>query len=217
MKRLASVLGLLAFGLLIAGCASFAKRLEVSSVSKIQPATTTRAEVEAWFGHPKETVLNSSGKTVVRYFFREFQPSTDVSWNVRHFEPGQILFRTLTLRYGASNVVEQKLHDQSLTPIHRTNAWFSAGPGLTPESVTFIKTDSTKEAEAVARFGAPSSRTFDGEGRPVLIWFSVKTRQTSWSDPDIQKLMLVFDERHLIRDFVFVEHAPSEFEPLMVH
>ena len=217
MKPSVSALLLLGFGLLLMGCASYAKRLETGTVSKIQPAVTTRSEVEARFGHPKETVLNSKGKTVARYFFHEFQPSTDVSWNVRHFEPGQILFRTLTLKYGSSNIVEQKLHDQSLTPIHRTNAWFSAGPGLTPESVAFIKPDTTKEAEALARFGEPSSRTFDGEGRPVLIWFSVKTRQTSWSDPDIQKLVLVLDESRLIRDFVLVEHAVSEFGPLTLH
>jgi len=47
MNRLASGLVQLGFGLLLTGCASFAKRLEVSPVSKIQPATTTRAEVEA--------------------------------------------------------------------------------------------------------------------------------------------------------------------------
>ena len=217
MKPLASALLLLGFGFLFTGCASYAKRLEMGLVSKVQPAKTTRAEVESRFGHPKETVTGSNGKTVARYFFHEFQPSTDVSWNVRRFEPGQILFRTLTLRYGTSNIVEQKLHDQSITPIRRTNAWFSAGPGLTPESVAFIKTDTTKEAEVVTKFGEPSSRTFDSEGRPVLIWFKVKTRETTWSDPDIQKLMLVLDERRFIHDFLLVEHAVSEFEPLTLH
>ena len=217
MKRLASVLVLLGVGFLHTSCASFAKRLEVSTVSKIQPGITTRAEVEARVGHPKETVLGSNGKTVVRYSFHEFHRSTDVSWNVRRFEPGQILFRTLTLKYGNSKIVEQKLHDQSVTPVRRTNAWFFAGPGLTPESTAFIKPDSTKEAEAVAKFGEPSSRTFDGEGRSVLIWFSVKTRETTWSDPDIQKLTLLLDESRVIRDFVLVEHAVSEFEPLTLH
>ena len=202
---------------MLTGCTAFTKRLEVSSVSKIQPGKATRAEVEARFGRPKETVLGANGKTVARYFFHEFQPSTDVSWNVRRFEPGQILFRTLTLKYGSSNIVEQKLHDQSLTPVHHTNAWFSAGPGLTPESIAFIKTGSTTEAEAVARFGEPSSRTFDGDGKRVLIWFSVKTRQTTWSDPDIQKLKLLLDERRVVHDFVLVEHAVSEFEPLTLH
>lgn len=217
MKSVASVVLLLGVGIFSTGCASFAKRLEVVTVSKIQPAKTTRAEVEGWLGHSKETVTGANGKTVARYFFHEFQPSTDVSWNVRRFEPGRILSRTLTLSYGSSNVVEQKLHDESLTPIHRTNAWFSAGPGLTPESISFLKRDSTKEAEVVAKFGEPGSRTFDGEGRPMLIWFSVKTRQTSWSDPDIQKLLLVLDAGRVVRDFVLVEHAPSGFEPLVAH
>jgi hypothetical protein len=217
MKSIASALWLLGVGFLLTGCASFAKRLEVSSVSKIQPGITTRTEVEARFGHPKETVLGSNGKTVVRYSFHEFHRSTDVSWNVRRFEPGQILFRTLTLKYGSSNIAEQKLHDESLTPIHRTNAWFFAGPGLTPESVAFIHPKSTTEADAVAKFGPPAARTFNGEGRSVLIWFSVKTRETTWSDPDIQKLTLLLDEGRVIRDFVLVEHAVSVFEPLTLH
>jgi hypothetical protein len=51
----------------------------------------------------------------------------------------------------------------------------------------------------------------------VLIWFSVKTRETTWSDPDIQKLTLLLDESRVIRDFVLVEHAVSEFEPLTLH
>jgi len=208
---------LLGSGIFLVGCASFAKRLEVITVSKIQPTVTTRADVEQRLGHPKETVMGSNGKTVSRYFFREFQPSTEVSWNARRFEPGQILFRTLTLSYGTSNIVERKLHDQSITAIHRTNAWFSAGPGLTPESVAFIKPNSTTEADAVARFGQPSSRTFDGDGRSVLLWFGVKTRQDMWSDPDIQKLVLLLDERRIIREFVLVEHAESEFEPLTLH
>jgi hypothetical protein len=217
MQPLAPVLSLLAVALLLTSCASYAKRLEPGTVSRIEVATTTRAEVESRFGRPKETVTGANGKTVARYFFHEFDPSNDVSWNARRFEPGQILFRTLTLRYGTSGVVEQKQLDQSLTPVHRTNAWFYAGPGLAPESVAFLKARQTKEAELLAAFGRPSSRTFDGDSRPVLIWFSLKTRQTSWSDPDIQKLVVKLDEQRIIHDFVLVEHAIAEFEPLTLH
>lgn len=201
----------------IAGCASFAKRLEVSTVSKIRVQRTTRAEVEQLLGKPRETVLGADGLTVARYFFREYRQSTDVSHFERRDHPGDIRFRSLTLKYGQSNVVEQKLHDESMTPIYRTNAWFFAGPILTPETVAFMKRDFTTEGDLVAKFGEPSSRTFDGEGRPVLVWFHVQTRETSWSDPDVQHLKVLLDERRVVRDYVLVEHALSEFEPFTLH
>ncbi len=203
--------------LMIMGCASFTRRLEVSTVSKIQVQQTTRDEVEQLLGKPKETVLGANGVTVARYFFREFRRSSDVSYFERRYHPGDIRFRSLTLKYGKSNVVEQKLHDESMTPIYRTNAWFFAGPLLTPEKVAFMKRDFTNEGDLVGRFGEPSSRTFDSEGRPVLVWFHVQTRETRWSDPDVQRLQVLLDERRIVRDYVLVEHALSEFEPFTLH
>jgi hypothetical protein len=198
----------------LAGCASYRRRLEVSTIEKIRVHETTRAEVEASLGRPRETVTGANGITVARYFFHEFRRSTDVSWHERRDHPGDILFRTLTLRFGASNVVEQKLHDESVTPVFRTNAWFFAGPALTPESVAFIKRAFTHERDVLAKFGEPTSRTFDGEGRSVLAWFSVKAEQMRWGNPSVQRLMVFFNERRMVLDYVLVEHALSEFEPL---
>jgi hypothetical protein len=213
-----ALLLLVAIGsLALAGCASFNKRLEVSTVRKIRPQATTRADVEQLIGHPKETVTGANGITVARYFFKEFHRSTDVSWKNRRENPGDILFRTLTIAYNASNIVQRKLHDESVTPIYRTNAWFFAGPELKPETVGFIKRDATTGREAIEKLGEPSSRTFDGEGRTVLLWFNVKTRETTWSNPDVQRLMALLDERGTIHDYVLVEHALSEFEPLTLH
>src|SRR6185436_19085204 len=116
----------------LAGCASFSKRLEVATVAKIRTRESTRKDVENLLGHPKETVTGANGITVARYFFREFRSSEYVSSHERHDHPGDILLRTLTLKYGVSNIVEQKLHDESITAIYRTNAWFFAGSSLTP-------------------------------------------------------------------------------------
>src|ERR1051325_5111166 len=207
-------IALLLFAFVLAGCASFAKRLEVSTVAKIHPAQTARADVEKLLGRPKETVVSANGVTVARYFFHEFHRSTEASRQTRREHPGDVLFRTLTLKYGASNIVEQKLHDESITPIYRTNAWFFAGPVLTAEVMTFIKRGASIEQEVIARLGAPSSRTFDGEGRTVLVWFGLKARETAWSNPDIQRLVVYFDDRGIVRDYVLVENKLSQFDPL---
>src|ERR1051325_2513490 len=209
-------IALLLFAFVLAGCASFAKRLEVSTVAKIHPAQTARADVEKLLGRPKETVVSANGVTVARYFLHEFQRSTDASRQTQREHPGDVLFRTLTLKYGASDVVEQKLHDESVTPIYRTNAWFFAGPLLTPETIAFVQRGTTRENDLIARLNEPSSRTFDGQGRSMLIWFSIKTRETTWSDPAVQRF-LVSMENGVVRDYLLVEHALSEFEPLVLH
>ncbi len=214
MKTNASGILLLGLGFLIVGCASFAKRLEAVTVSKIQPGSTTRPEVEQRLGVPSETVRGTNGTRVVRYFFHEFERSMDVSHHRRRFEPGLVLFRTLTLSYSPEEVVTRRLYDESLTPIYRTNAWFSAGPVLTSASTAFCQRGVTTHSEAVDRLGRPSSHTFDQTEGSVLVWFSLKTRQSNWSDPDIGKLIMRFDERGVLGDFTLVEHVRINLDPL---
>lgn len=191
----------LVLALLAGGCRSFDRRLEVYTVSKIQPGVTRRAEVEGRLGAPREICADAGGRNVFRYYFAEFQRSMDVSLHHRRFQPGHILFRTLTLSYGPSNQVARKLHDESFTPVHRTNAWFHAGPALTPDGTAFLWRKVTTEAEAVARLGEPTARTFDTAGRPRLVWLSLKTRETSWADPDLASLNVLFDEHGVVQDF----------------
>jgi hypothetical protein len=211
------IIALITAPLLLTGCASFAKRLEVPTVKKIQPHQSARADVEKLFGRSKETALGPNGVTIARYFFHEFQRSTDASWYVRRENPGTVLFRTLTLAYNASNIVERKLHDESMTPIYRTNAWFHAGPVLTPATISFLKRDVSTEADLLMKLGEPASRTFDDRGRPILVWFNIKTRETTWSNPTVQRLMVTLDAQRVVRDYVLVEHELAEFEPLILH
>src|SRR5687767_131229 len=173
MKTLCAAL-VLGMALAVTGCASAKRRLEVDRVSKVVSGQTTRAEAENLLGHPKETVLGANGISVARYYFHELQRSTDASRQGRRQHPGDILYRTLTLKYSRAAVVERKLHDESITPIYLTNAFYFAGPMMSEQSVSFITRDVTKEAEVIAKLGEPSSRTFDGEGRDVLVWFSVR-------------------------------------------
>ena len=208
---------LLALSLLLAGCASYSKRLEVPTVKKIQPQQSTRADVEKLFGRPKESVVGPNEITVARYFFREYHKSTDASWHNRRDNPGWILFRTLTIAYNRSNIVERKLHDESVTQIYRTNAWFHAGPSLTRESISFVKKGGSTETDLRAKFGEPASRTFDDNGHVMLLWFNIKTRETTWSNPTVQRLKVVLDNLSVVQDYALVEHELAEFEPLTLH
>jgi hypothetical protein len=201
----------------LAGCASYARRLEVSTVRKIEPRQSTRTDVERLLGRPKETVVGSDGNTVVRYFFHEFHRSSDASRYNRMNNPGLILFRTVTLDYTPSNIVLHKLHDESVTQIYRTNAWYHAGPTLTPESISFIKKGVHTENDLRPSLGEPASRTFDGNGHNVMLWFNIKTRENTWSNPTVQRLQVLLNDQFKVQDYVLVEHELAEFEPLTLH
>lgn len=202
----ASHLCILSLVLFAGGCASMARRLEVPAVAKIKTGSTTIAEVEEMFGRPNETVAGSGNKTVARYFFRELHMSHDVSPYERHEHPGDILFRTLSLRYGPGPVIEQKLHDESLTPIHQYNGWYAAGPAVAAENLVFIHRHKTTAAELVEHLGEPTSRTFDTDGTEMLIWFIVKARRDRLADAEVRRLIVQLTDQHVVKDYAVVTH-----------
>ena len=199
----------LALLLLLAGCAFYGKRLEVRTVSKIVPGQTTRAEVERRLG-PPQALTKTNSFLLTRHFFHGFEPSRDAGSHVRRWHPGDLLIRSLTLKYGAGDIVQRKLHDESVTAVYRTNAWYFAGPALSADAVAFIARGATTEAELIQKLGEPASRTFDVNGRACLVWFNLKRRVGSWSDLPVLRLEVRFDQ-DIVQDYVLDEHVLSSF------
>lgn len=211
MKRRMWPMLLIVVGLtFLAGCISMARRLEVSAVKQIVIGKTTEAEVERELGRPHERITSAGGFTVARYFFHEVHKSADVSRHVRREHPGDALFRTLTLGYGADKTVERKLHDESFTPVYRTNAWYFVGPVLTPESVSFIIRNVTMERELIRQLGVPTGRSFEPRGHTVLFWFHGHGRETRLASFETRKLITVLDTNSVVRDYVLVERPILE-------
>ena len=216
MKRQCPVL-LIAAALSFAGCTSMARRLEVPTVKQIVAGKTTRAEVEKRLGYPKESILGANGTTVARYFFHQFIRSTDASWVARRDHPGDILFRAVTLQYGASNIVEKKTYDETVTPIFQTNGWLFAGPDLSAANVSLIQRGVDGERDVVARLGEPTSRSFDTEGRTILVWISARMHQTRRNNFPAKRLMVVLRPIGIVGDYVLIESSLGQFEPLRLH
>jgi hypothetical protein len=210
MKRFCPVLlFFLAAVLVLPGCAFYGKRLEVGTIKKIVPGKTTRAEVERLLGPPR-AVIATNNVLLTRHFFHEIEPSRDASSHVRRWHPGDLLLRTLTVRYGPNDIVERKLHDESVTPIYRTNAWYFAGPSLSADTAAFIARGTTTEAELIHKLGEPGSRTFDVDGRVCLAWFSLKRRVRSWSDLPVQRLIVWLDQG-IVHNYLLDEYVLSAF------
>ncbi len=195
--------------LVLSGCAFYRKRLEVETVSKIVPGKTTRAEVERLLGSPR-AFITTNGFILTRHFFHEIEPLRDSSFHARQWQAGDLLLRTLTVRYGPNDIVDRKLHDESVTPIYRTNAWYFAGPPLAADTAAFIARGATTEAELIRKLGDPSSRTFEVDGRVCLAWFSLKRRVKSWSDLPVQRLVVWLDQG-IVQDFLLDEYVLSAF------
>ncbi|HWN96773.1 MAG TPA: hypothetical protein VNT99_17220 [Methylomirabilota bacterium] len=192
------------FAVFLMGCASSARRLEVAAVSKIKVGVSTTAQVEEIFGRPSHTVIGPNEKSVARYYFRQYRVVNDVRALERQEHPGDILFRTLSVRYGPSRVIEQKLHDESVTPVRSYNDTFIAGPTLMPENINFIKENMTTKAELIDHLGEPTSQTFDFDGVPTLIWVSAKSRRLI--DAEARQLVVLLNERQVVKGYAIILH-----------
>lgn len=191
--------------LILCGCSSPARRLEVGPVRHIVPGRTTMAEVEKQFGPPQEKEVGEKGRTVVRYFYRSGRVNNHVDPNERHHHPADILFRTLTLLHGPDAIVRKKLHDESVVGIHRYNASLIAGPSLLPENINFIKSRTTTRKQLIERLGEPISRTYTVHGNNLLIWVSIKAHEAFTANFESRRLLVVLDDIDVVTDFSVVE------------
>jgi hypothetical protein len=155
-------------------------------------------------------VNKTNGLILTRHFFYGIEPTRDASSHVRRWHPGDLLLRTLTVKYGADNIVERKLHDESVTPVYRTNAWYFAGPPLSADALAFIARGATTEAELIQSLGEPATRTFDVDGRACLVWFSLKRRVKAGSDLPVQWLLVRLDQG-IVQDHILDECVLSSF------
>ncbi len=195
---------------IFAGCVSSARRLEVSAVSRVKVGTTTTAQVEEMFGRPSETVIGPNERAVARYYFRQVRKVNDVRALERQEHPSDILFRTLSVRYGSGRVIDQKLRDESVTPVRRYNASYVAGPALMPENITFLQKNKTTRAELIDHLGEPTSQTFDVDGTPLLIWVSAKVRPDRLADAEVRQLIVLLNDRQAVKDFaVLLQDMPG--------
>jgi hypothetical protein len=150
-------------------------------------------------------VTGANGTTVARYFFREPRINNDVDAYERREHPGDVIFRTLTLLYGPSPVIQRKVHDESVTAVRRYNGWYVAGASVLPENLGFIRKGETTKAELVDHLGEPTSRSFDNDGAEMLVWVSFRGRRDSLAKAEVRHLVVTLNEKLVVKDFAVVE------------
>ncbi len=205
LTRLFACLAAISCCVLVTGCQTMARRLEVAPVRQIIIGQTTMPEVEKKFGPPREKVTGANGTTVARYFFREPRINNHVDYYERRDHPGDVIFRTLTLLYGPSPVIQRKVHDESVTAVRRYNGWYIAGPSVLPENLNFLRKGETTKAELVDRLGEAASRSFDNDGAEILVWVSFKGRRDSLANAEVRHLSVVLNEKLVVKDYAIVE------------
>jgi len=58
---------------LVVGCASYGKKIDLSSVDKIQKGVTTEAQVKAMLGNPMSVGITAEGKKFMMYMYTQSQ------------------------------------------------------------------------------------------------------------------------------------------------
>lgn len=175
-------------------------------MKKIVPGQTTMAEVEKKFGPPHERIAASNGKTIARYYYGEPRLNNHVSPVERDNHPVDLILRTLTLSYGSNSIIGRKLHDESVTPMLRTNARLDAGPRLEPANLQFIRPDQTTQHELITRLGPPTSTSFRSDGLPLLMWFSGSYRHNFVDDQQARRLVVGLNADATVDDFAVVDN-----------
>lgn len=193
---------------IVAGCSTSARRLDVAPVRQIVPGTTTVKEVEGIFGPAPVKLTGANGKTVARYFHRTVFRSEEASRYERYWRPAELRVRTLSVLYGPNGIVEKKLHDESVTPVHRSREWLESGPMLRPDEPAYIKRQLTSADDLIKRYGEPTSRALDTEGRTCLMWLYLKDRTDRLGQPVGRMLLAVLDEQNMVLDHTMLEENP---------
>jgi hypothetical protein len=192
--------------ILVSGCYSPARRLDVSAVKPITIGMT-RAEVERRLGEPREIQKGSNGAVVARYFFHEFHHSEEASRYGRFHNPGELLYRTLTVLYSANGLVEKKLHDESISSFHREwNGWVELGPPLTSKDFHITKGSDTGKS-LLERFGEPTVRTLNPNGQLVWQWLYFRGRPDRLGQPFARLLTVTF-ESDVVQNFTITDADP---------
>lgn len=208
LKRLLSATITPVVLLIVAGCSTPARRLDVAPVRQIVPGNSTVQQVEEIFGPPPVKLTGANGKTVARYFHRTMFRSEEASRYERHWRPGELRVRTLSVLYSPAGLVEKKLHDESITPVHRSRDWLEAGPMLRPDEPAYIKRQLTSADDLIKRYGEPTSRALDTDGRTCLIWLYLKDRTDRLGQPVGRMLVVILDDQNLVLDHTLLEENP---------
>jgi hypothetical protein len=214
--QLFAIVLMLTFAALIgSGCASAGRRLEVSAVERIQPGVTTTADVEKMLGRPHEVVTGANGKSVARYYYSRFLLNTDASHSHVFHNPGDVLYRTLSLLYGRDLVIERKRHDESVTPIRGDERWLTLGPVLNADSLSWIQKGKTRKPELVEleRLGEPAAQSFEPEGSDVLVWVSGRQRRDSGLERDWRRLVVTLSRAGVVENLSVVQGDLPGLEP----
>jgi len=190
--------------ILFTGCASSGRRLEVSAVRQIKIGSSTVADVEKLFGRPAESVAGSDQQTVARYFYRRMNLNNDVRASERQEHPADILFRTLSLRFGPDQVIAQKLHDEIVIPVLCYSKWLHIGPAIGPDILGRIRKGVSTDVELVEILGEPTSRTFETDGKALLIWVSIQKRADGFHAIEARRLVVKLDDKRVVREYAVV-------------
>jgi len=208
MKKVYSLLALLVVTSL--GCVSAGSRLERHVVDRIQEGVTRRAEVEKILGAPRSTLQGSDRKVLVDYAFGRYHPgSQPEAIGPTSRVIGSVWERSVSILYDTEGVVLKKTHFETERRIRADEDRVWTGQNISDDDLKFIEPGVTTFAEITKRFGRPSAKGLNLQGRFVYDWQYAVAKEPSGLNIKGRTIQMAFEDDGRVIDYRIHGNLPT--------
>jgi outer membrane protein assembly factor BamE (lipoprotein component of BamABCDE complex) len=199
------VLILVALIALSGGCVSPAEQLDKSVVQQVH-AGEDRSEVRKLLGSPNWVRRSANGETADTYIYSEAVFSTSSAASSAR----DLKARAFSIRYDTAGRAYETLLYESLTPalVYRSSAY--AGPTVTAEALSQIRTGVTTREELERKFQKPLVVNLHPERWLELHWYQIEVDTTVTHFGDERGLHILVDDQGIVRDVTFSDTADRQ-------
>lgn len=183
----------------LSGCVSPGERLEPSVVNRIVEGKTLRIQVEHWLGAPDHTLTGQGRETVVDYVFSRFLPNPGANQNTDIV--ASVWQRSVSVLYGADNVVVRKTFYETERPIYSAHRRVWIGSPLTSADLDAVQPGETTFADLMRRWGRPSVKSLNLSGLFVYSWDYARAKDTTGLNTKGQAIHVVFGNDGKVIDY----------------
>jgi outer membrane protein assembly factor BamE (lipoprotein component of BamABCDE complex) len=181
--------------LVAAGCATSSELLEPSFVQQIHEGQD-RSEIRKLLGPPNWSRGGTAGETADTYIYTEVVfSSTSASSSARDLK-----VRAFSIRYDVAGHVRETLFHESRTPAVLLRHSAYAGPNITAQDISSIRTGITTREQLETKFQKPLVVNLHPVRGLELHWYQIEVGASVTHLQDEQGLHVLVDEQGIVRN-----------------
>lgn len=208
MKKAYILLALLV--VMALGCASAGGRLERHVVDRIKEGITHRAEVEKLLGAPRSTLQGSNRRLLADYAYGRYHPDSGpelIGPTSRII--GSVWSRSVSVLYDENGVVLKKSYFETERRIRADEDRVWTGQNISDEELKSIEPGVTTFAEITKRFGRPSGKGLNLDGKLVYDWRYAVAKEPSGLNIKGRTIQMAFEDDGKVIDYRVHGNIPT--------